>query len=82
MKIYHEKSLLHQLELWDQLLLLYLQLLHSLAWFSTILATIFRIAGIGLHEMSLLQEIDLQLLLKLMHQLFQLFASCISQLLK
>ena len=78
---YHEKSLLHKLELRDKLLLLYLQLLHSLTGFISLITLACHV-GVRLHKMCLLQKIDLQLFLKLLHQLFQLFASCICHLLK
>ena len=42
---YHEKSLLHKLKLRDKLLLLYLQLLHSLTGFISALIVLPRLAS-------------------------------------
>ena len=58
----------------DELLLLHLELLHGrLALGSCLLP--------GLHQVRLLQQVDLELLLKLVHHLLKLFSSCVGHLL-
>jgi len=67
------------LQLRNELLLLHLQLLQS---------RVFAPAGLvafavgSLHHVSLLEQIDLQLLLKMMHELLQLLSAGLRQLLE
>ena len=68
---HHDESLLNQLQLRYQLLLLHLKLVKSRR----------TLGSVRLKKMSLLNKVDLQLLLKLWYKLLQLLPPSISSLL-
>lgn len=77
---YHEDPLLHDLQLRDELLLLDLQLLQrgrGRRRRDLVLRLLAR-----LHHVRLLKEVDLKLLLNLLHQLLKLLAAGLGQLLQ
>lgn len=90
---HHQDPLLDELQLRDELLLLNLQLLECgsrggvgrrhLALFAAVVVRgrcLSSRSRSGLHHVRLLQQVDLQLLLELLHELLQLFAARFCQL--